>query len=147
MAHIEADVTENAIIKGDSGQLSQVIVNLITNAVEALPPEGGRVGVEIRETSLSRADVDGLYESDLEPGTAYVLSVSDNGVGMNRQTRSRIFDPFFTTKVTGRGLGLSATLGIVRSHRGAVRVKSREHEGTVVEIVLPKAFGAVASGV
>lgn len=146
-AHIEVNVLENAIIMGHSGQLRQVIINLITNAVEALPPEEGQIGVEIRETSLSRADVNGLHGSDLEPGTVYVLSVSDNGVGMNRQTQSRIFDPFFTTKATGRGLGLSATLGIVRSHGGAVRVKSKEHKGTVVEIMLPKAFGAVASGV
>jgi two-component system, cell cycle sensor histidine kinase and response regulator CckA len=78
-----------------------------------------------------------------QPGAYVMLQVSDDGCGMNEDVKEQIFDPFFTTKLTGRGLGLSAALGIVRSHRGAISVESGEGEGSRFTVVLPALPGAV----
>jgi signal transduction histidine kinase/ActR/RegA family two-component response regulator len=125
-------------IEGDAGQLTQVVLNLITNAAEALE---GRPG-EIRlHTGLIEAESDSggrtLLGTERGEGRRVVLTVSDTGSGMDAATRARIFDPFFTTKFTGRGLGLAAVLGIVRGHQGDIQVESEPGRGTRVRVLFP----------
>jgi signal transduction histidine kinase/CheY-like chemotaxis protein len=125
-------------IEADSSQLQQVVMNLVINAAESLGEEQGTVEVL---TLARRAEQTELASSVLQPpvsaGEYVVLEVRDTGVGMDQETKMRIFDPFFTTKFTGRGLGLSAVLGIVRAHRGALIVESRAGFGTTFRAYFP----------
>lgn len=125
-------------IKADVTQIRQIIMNLITNASDAIGQERGKISLT---TGTMFADHSYLNESflndSLEQGTYVFLEVADTGCGMDEEVQARIFDPFFTTKFTGRGLGLAAVLGIIRSHRGAIRVISREGEGTTFRVLFP----------
>jgi two-component system, cell cycle sensor histidine kinase and response regulator CckA len=126
------------MVEGDAVQLRQVVMNLVTNAAdavgEAAPRGGGRITLR---TSIVGADVIGQAAAE-RPATDYVrLEVSDNGVGMAEGVQKRMFDPFFTTKAKGRGLGLAAVVGIVRSHGGILRVESAPGRGTTVVVFLP----------
>jgi PAS domain S-box-containing protein len=125
-------------VDADTTQVHQVIVNLLENAVEAIGANAGRVQLT---TSLIHADRAYLASSYLSPdvpaGSFVLLDVHDDGPGMHEDTKARVFDPFFTTKFTGRGLGLPAVLGIVRSHLGAVWVMSEEGHGTTVRVLFP----------
>ena len=138
-AIIRFELTEGLpAIDADSAQISQVVMNLISNAVEAV--EGGNDSIHVRTHSLTSRE---LYPQDLvvgtvAPGTNYVcFEVEDTGAGMSGETRSKIFDPFFTTKFTGRGLGLAAVLGIIRGHDGAIELRSRLGRGTRFRVWLP----------
>ncbi len=146
---LEVTVSKNAMVRytlaedlpaveSDVTQIRQVIMNLIINASEAL---GDTRGVITVATGVMACDGIYLAESYLDDGLPegqYVtLEVSDTGCGMDAETRSRVFDPFFTTKFTGRGLGLAAVLGIVRGHKGAIRVYSELGKGTTFKILLP----------
>ncbi|MBK9033795.1 MAG: PAS domain-containing protein, partial [Myxococcales bacterium] len=115
-----------AMVMADRAQLQQVVMNLLTNAAESLPEGVGTVTVR---TAVERCDRARLAScatavggAELTPGTYVTLEVRDTGAGMDAATVERIFDPFFTTKGAGRGLGMSAVLGIVRAHQGCVRV-------------------------
>jgi CheY-like chemotaxis protein len=125
-------------IDGDLTQLRQVALNLITNASEAL---GGRAGTITVRTDVVEADRLDLARfqlaEDLPEGRYVRLEVDDTGVGISGEDRARIFEPFFTTKFSGRGLGLAAVLGIVRSHHGAIAVASEQHHGTTFTILFP----------
>jgi PAS domain S-box-containing protein len=125
-------------VQGDPAQLRQIIVNLVINAGEALGDGGGTVTVR---TSTLRAEASWLTDAQVVPeiweGDHVLLEVSDTGAGMNPEMISRIFEPFFTTKFTGRGLGLAAVLGIVRGHRGALKVTSKVGQGTTFQLALP----------
>ncbi len=125
-------------VEADATQLRQVVMNLITNASEALSSSPGTIRVV---TGVMRADRAYLADTHLGAGLpedeyAY-LEVKDDGHGMHPATLARIFDPFFSTKFTGRGLGLAAVLGIVRTHRGAIRVASAPGQGTTIRVLLP----------
>ena len=127
----------------DSSQLTQVVMNLITNAVEAVGEGGGQVVIRtgVLEGELDEAPMYG----ELESGRAYVwFEVEDDGCGMDEETLARIFDPFFTTKFTGRGLGLAAVLGIVRGHAGAIELDTEAGRGTRFRVVLPSTVRQVA---
>jgi signal transduction histidine kinase/CheY-like chemotaxis protein len=128
-------------IEGDSGQLQQVVMNLIINAGEAIPEgKAGTVTVSTGLRTLGAEDcAQDFAASNPAPGEYVYLEVKDTGTGMPEEVKSRIFDPFFTTKFLGRGLGLAAVLGIVRSHKGALRVESEEGKGTVFMVFLPMA--------
>jgi two-component system, cell cycle sensor histidine kinase and response regulator CckA len=139
-------------VEADATQLRQVVMNLITNASDALNGENGEI---VLRTSVCWADREALHSPYLdyepEPGAYALLEVSDTGIGMTAETLQRIFDPFFSTKFTGRGLGLAATLGIVRGHRGTISVESAPGEGTTFRVYLPLALdgardGAASSG-
>ena len=125
-------------IEADAGQVQQVIMNLITNASEAIGDKAGRIAIttgvqECDEQCLKRSRIE-----DVPPAGRFVcLEVSDTGCGMDEQTQERLFDPFFTTKATGRGLGMSAILGIVRGHGGAIFVESNRGRGTAIRILFP----------
>ena len=125
-------------IMADAGQLQQVIMNLITNAAEAIGDQGGKISLS---TGVKEYDQASLNISRLEEKQAagrYVwLKVRDSGCGMDEATLNKMFDPFFTTKFTGRGLGMSAVLGIMRAHKGAFLVDSRPNVGTTIQVLFP----------
>jgi two-component system, cell cycle sensor histidine kinase and response regulator CckA len=125
-------------IEADATQIRQVVMNLIVNASEAMAEETGAITVS---TGRARCDAAYLREchcaDGIQPGEFVFLDISDTGRGMDRATVERIFDPFFTTKFTGRGLGLAAVLGIVRGHRGAIRVYSEPGRGTTFKLLFP----------
>ena len=136
------------VIEADGGQLQQVIMNLIINAAEALGSAQGTVTVETYVQPMDHDALSANVTRQAVPAGNYVtLEVRDNGLGMDEQTRSRIFDPFFTTKFAGRGLGLSAVLGIVRAHFGALTVDSRPGEGTTFRVYFPAAGKTVSAAV
>ncbi|MDZ4830335.1 MAG: PAS domain S-box protein [Phycisphaerae bacterium] len=125
-------------IEGDATQIRQVLMNLITNASDAL---GDRAGAITVSTGVIDADAEYLASTylhdDLAPGTYVYAEVRDTGSGMDAATQARIFEPFYSTKFTGRGLGLSAVLGILRGHQGAIKVESELGRGTTMTILLP----------
>ncbi len=130
---------ESPPIRGDATQLHQVLMNLCTNAWQALPPEGGRIGVRLERMVVS-ADLQ-RDNPELPAGPVVRLTITDNGCGIEPNVLPRIFDPFFTTKEAGRGtgLGLAVVDGIVRDHGGAILVRSTPHIGTAFELYFPVA--------
>ncbi|HJV64306.1 MAG TPA: PAS domain S-box protein [Geomonas sp.] len=122
----------------DPSQLQQIVMNLITNAAEAI---GTRAGVIKLATGMALCDRAYIQQSVLaekpEPGMFVFIEVEDNGIGMNEQIRQRLFDPFFTTKFTGRGLGMAAAQGIVKAHNGMIILESQEGKGTLFRILFP----------
>jgi PAS domain S-box-containing protein len=121
----------------DPTQVRQVIMNLITNAAEAIGERAGKIVIQVEQRYVSAEELERYVGDVVRPGSFLSLEVQDDGSGMDHDTASRIFDPFFTTKFTGRGLGMAAVLGIVRGHHGAIRIDSREREGTRVTVLLP----------
>jgi two-component system cell cycle sensor histidine kinase/response regulator CckA len=130
-------------ILADATQIRQIIMNLVINASEAIGNKSGLIRIA---TGAMYADHNYLKEEFLSPnlgeGHYAYLEICDNGCGMDKETRARIFDPFFTTKFTGRGLGLAAVLGIVRGHKGALKVYSEPGRGTKFKLILPCANGS-----
>lgn len=131
-------------IEGDATQLRQVIINLVTNASEAIGSRSGFINI-----STDEMDCDSDYLSKTEPsvlstvkepppeGHYVFLEISDTGCGMTGETLERIFDPFFTTKFTGRGLGMAALLGIVKGHNGTIRIESEPGRGSTIRVLFP----------
>jgi len=125
-------------IRADESQVRQVLMNLVMNAAEAVATEGGgRVFVRTGVVTIHETDSHLGYQTPPTAGDYVYLDVADNGSGMTEGVKSRIFDPFFTTKFAGRGLGLPATLGIVRAHKGFIRVDSMPGRGTLVRVLWP----------
>jgi len=126
------------VVEGDATQLRQVVLNLVTNANEALDGKPGVVTIGTGVTHCVGDEIDVFAMSgQIPPGDYVFLEVSDTGCGIDRETVERIFDPFFSTKFAGRGLGLAAVLGIVRGHGGAIKVNSTPGAGTTFRILLP----------
>jgi signal transduction histidine kinase/CheY-like chemotaxis protein len=129
---------DTPIIKGDDNQIRQVVMNLIINASEAIGEAQGEIRI-----SLARAEIrEGQSDKDhldltIAPGTYVCLEVHDNGSGMDDETKQRLFEPFYTTKFSGRGLGMSATLGIITAHKGALQFSSELGKGTTFKVFLP----------
>ena len=127
-------------IEADATQIRQTIMNLILNASEAI---GDRSGVISVTTGLLNCDTEYFktcFVADgIQPGDFVYVEVADTGRGMDKATQDRIFDPFFTTKFTGRGLGLAAVLGIVRGHKGAIKVYSEVGRGSTFKLLFPAA--------
>lgn len=123
-------------IMADPTQIHQVAMNLITNAFHAVESDGGTITVRLKQTRLN-ADL--LADSSLEPGRYAVLSIADTGHGIPAEVMSRIFDPYFTTKEQGKGtgLGLSVAYGIIKAHKGEIKVYSDPGRGTTFSIYLP----------
>lgn len=132
-------------VSADATQIRQIIMNLVINASDAV---GDKSGVISLVTGIMRADREYLHDTYLSPelpeGDYVFLEVSDTGIGMDKDTLSRIFDPFFTTKFTGRGLGLAAVLGIIRAHKGALKVYSEAGRGSTFKLLLPVSTGLAA---
>jgi CheY-like chemotaxis protein len=123
-------------IRGDATQIRQVIMNLITNASDALGERTGKITVTLGV--LETGPLTPCLAGTPPDGESVVLEVTDTGSGMDPETLERIFDPFFSTKFTGRGLGLAAVLGIMRGHQGAIQVLSRPGQGTTFRLLFPR---------
>lgn len=121
-------------VEADRTQMQQVILNLCINSRDAMP-EGGTITVSTSNVELTKEDAR-LVHSSAAPGRYVVLSIADTGHGMDATTRERLFEPFFTTK-GGSGLGLSMVYGIIQSHNGHTRVKSKPGKGAVFTVYLP----------
>jgi CheY-like chemotaxis protein len=113
-------------------------MNLITNAAESIELQPGLITITTGDQDCDRNLLDGsLTAESLEPGLYAFLEVSDNGCGMSGETLQRIFEPFYSTKFTGRGLGMSAVMGIVKTHGGALLVESEPGRGTTFKVLFP----------
>jgi PAS domain S-box-containing protein len=127
-------------VEGDAAQIQQVVMNLVTNAAEAIGEQGGIIRVSAGVMQANEAFFRETYLApDLPAGKYVFLEVADNGCGMSKETMAKIFDPFYTTKFSGRGLGLAAVWGIVRGHGGAIHVSSSPDIGTKFRVLLPPA--------
>ncbi len=144
-ALLELDLDDNLpSIDGDATQIRQIIMNLITNAAEAIAEQGGVITLSTGVTDCDRAYLDEVIDimrrsadGPLPEGVYVYLDVADTGCGMNAATIEKVFDPFFTTKFTGRGLGMAAVLGIVRGHQGAIMIDSEFGRGTTFRVIFP----------
>ncbi|NTW81045.1 MAG: response regulator [Geobacteraceae bacterium] len=146
---LESTINQNVVIKsdlstnipffiGDESQLRQIVMNLIINASEAIGEAQGEIRVSLRQKDVRSGEVykDHLGKA-IKPGNYACLEVSDSGCGMDDETKQRIFEPFFTTKFAGRGLGMSAVLGILSAHKGALQLTSQPEQGTIFKVYLP----------
>ncbi len=124
-------------VQADVAQMHQLVMNLITNASEALEERAGDIHVRTGVQDVDEAVPDLYGPTPLAPGRYVYLEVADEGCGMDTETRARLFEPFFTTKFTGRGLGLSAVQGIVRGHGGGIALHSEVGVGTTIKVLLP----------
>ena len=125
-------------IIADASQMRQMIMNLLVNAAEALGENAGNITITTGATQATRADFAASHLSpELPEGEYVLLEIADTGTGIDPEAGDKIFDPFFSTKFTGRGLGLAAVLGIVRGHRGAIRVASEPGVGSTFRVLLP----------
>jgi len=125
-------------VEADAAQWQQVVMNLIINASDAIGDEHGMISLHTGVMQADAAYLQGGHVADgVQPGTFVFLEVEDTGCGMDKETQEKLFDPFFTTKFTGRGLGMSAVLGIVYGHHGAISVYSEFGKGTRFRVLLP----------
>jgi PAS domain S-box-containing protein len=135
-------------VEADGTQLRQVIMNLVINASEALEGQSGTVSVVTGKRECDSEYFLDPWQTDPVPAGEYVfLEVRDSGCGISPEKLGRVFDPFYTTKFTGRGLGMSAVLGIARGHKGAIKIHSRVGQGTVFKFLLPASGHPVAEQV
>ncbi len=135
--HYELDGSR-PVIKGDITQIRQIVLNLITNAGEAIGDQAGTITLGTSTIVIEPENNRRAYNNtNLPPGQYACIKVIDTGSGMNEATIEKIFDPFFTTKAAGRGLGLSAVLGIVKGHHGSISIDSIPGVGTTVSVLLP----------
>jgi signal transduction histidine kinase len=138
-------------ITGDAGQLQQVFVNIVKNAIEAMHEKGGElivktdVGEVVHLGKLSREGkqkgaemVWGEEEELIQPVPAVFIEVTDTGEGIPEENLKSLFDPFFTTKMTGTGMGLPITLRIIEEHKGSIKIRSHKGKGTTFIITLPE---------
>ncbi|KIG19379.1 sensory box histidine kinase/response regulator [Enhygromyxa salina] len=131
--------SKHSWIDGDPIQIRQLLMNLITNAADAIGQARGRIEVVLRTVSVTNAQPIVGVTGALAPGSYICLGVRDDGCGMAKSTLERMFDPFFSTKPSGHGLGLAPMLGVVRAHRGTVVVSSEFGVGTDFRVYLPEA--------
>jgi PAS domain S-box-containing protein len=136
---LDMDLAPALSIEADETQIQQIVLNLVTNAGEALDDAGGRVRLRTAAIRAGAEDLEGARGTeDAKPGEYAVLEVRDWGRGMDAEAREHLFDPFFSTKFTGRGMGLASVLGIVRAHRGVATLESRPGHGTRVRVLIPR---------
>jgi nitrogen-specific signal transduction histidine kinase len=130
-------------IEGDRNQLQQLVMNLIINASEAIGEDRGTIVVRTGMQQVKDVDVQLAVDgTTIHPGAYVYLEVRDDGCGMDAATAAKIFEPFFTTKFTGRGLGLSAALGIMKAHKGAIRLYSASGMGSTFKVFFPLGPGS-----
>lgn len=131
-------------VDADRGQMRQVFTNLVLNAAESIGEQGGRIWVETGVRNIETVSPQETWAAgEARPGPYVYLEVVDTGCGMDEATKAKIFDPFYTTKFVGRGLGLAAVAGIVRGHKGALRVTSTPGQGTRFLVLFPSSAKAI----
>lgn len=129
-------------VRADSREIQQVVMNLVTNAMESVEGPQATVSVSVRTVNVTHDKSDEFrFVGELPMGKYVAVRVEDNGCGMPPAVLERAFDPFFSTKFQGRGLGLPASLGIAHAHGGSISIKSQEGKGTAAELLLPVASG------
>ena len=125
-------------VEVDATQMRQVIMNLVINASEAIGEKSGVIAISTGCMDCDRSYLkDAWLDENISEGLYVYLEIADSGCGMDKKTMAKLFDPFFTTKFTGRGLGMAAVLGIVRGHKGTIKVYSELNRGTTFKILLP----------
>ncbi len=146
---LKTTIQKNVVIKpelgtdiptftGDASQIRQVVMNLIINAAEAIGDAEGEIDVKLAKAEIKAEQPEKDHLGTIIATGRYIcFEVSDNGCGMDDDTRRKIFEPFYTTKFTGRGLGMSAVLGIIKAHNGALQLESQPGQGTTFKIYLP----------
>lgn len=146
---LEVSISKNAVLRltphtplpsveVDATQIRQIIMNLVINASEAIGDKSGVIAITTGSMMCDTKYLMDVWLDENIPAGHYVfLEIADSGCGMDKATMARLFDPFFTTKFTGRGLGMAAVLGIVRGHKGAIKVYSEPNKGTTFRILLP----------
>ena len=145
-AVIEANLGQNLpSIRASAAQLRQIVMNLITNASDAIGDRGGIIRVITRRATV-KEELAALSAGTSLDGHYVQLEITDTGNGMSAQTQAKVFDPFFTTKSAGRGLGLAVVQGIVRSLGGTIAVTSEPNRGTTFQVSLPCVEATEASG-
>ncbi|MES1188056.1 MAG: ATP-binding protein [Myxococcales bacterium] len=136
-AQVTLSFEPESIVLGDRATLTQVLMNLLTNASDALAGKPGKIEVRTRHVRELDARWDDALGASVGRGNWLLIEVEDDGVGMDESTRQRVFEPFFSTKEHGHGLGLAACLGIVQSHGGALLLESEPERGSRFSLVLP----------
>jgi PAS domain S-box-containing protein len=133
---IQQDVTSKTLVLADPTQIHQVIMNLCINAYHAMRESGGTLGVTLKDIDT---EVDRITEPELAPGQYLQLEISDTGTGMDEEIQTKIFEPYFTTKGLGEGtgLGLAVVHGVVESHGGIIKVRSKPGQGTTFQVYFP----------
>jgi CheY-like chemotaxis protein len=127
-------------VHADATQVRQVLMNLVTNAADAIGDGPGRIDISTGVMDADRAYLDGTYLAPpLREGRYAYFEVQDNGPGMDTTTSRRVFEPFFTTKFTGRGLGMSSAVGLIRAGLGAVHLATKPGAGATFRVLLPLA--------
>jgi len=139
MAKLRLNFTPNLpSVEADATQIRQIIMNLVINASEAIGDNSGVISITTGCRDCDKSYLKNFWLDDNITEGAYVyIEIADTGCGMSRDTLAKVFDPFFTTKFTGRGLGMAAVQGIVKSHRGAIKINSETGKGTTFMILLP----------
>jgi two-component system cell cycle sensor histidine kinase/response regulator CckA len=142
-AVLEVDLSTDVIARGNAAQIRQMVMNIVTNASEAIGDRDGVIGVSTRSITINSDS--GLISGGVAEGDYVQLEVSDTGHGMSLETQAKVFDPFFTTKSSGHGLGLAIVQGLVRSLGGSIHLTSELGKGTTIRILLPGAETAAGS--
>jgi len=125
-------------VEADATQIRQIIMNLVINSSEAIGDKSGVIAITTGCMECDRNYLQSIWlDESLSEGSYVFLEIADTGCGMDTEVYSKLFDPFFSTKFTGRGLGMAAVLGIVRSHKGAIKVYSELDKGTTFKVLLP----------
>ncbi len=139
-AYINYDCQEELpLIEVDKAQLQQVVMNLITNASDAVEATGGTINIQTGVIDINETEaVTDYYGKVVSPGSYVYLEVVDNGSGIREEDKAKVFDPFFSTKFVGRGLGLAAVIGIIRGHSGAIQMFDTPGGGTTFKVLFPK---------
>jgi PAS domain S-box-containing protein len=136
-AELELSIEGGSVVLGDRATICQVLMNLLTNASDALGDRPGRISVRARPVREVDERWDAAQGATVSPGSWVLIEVRDTGAGMDEATRGRVFEPFFSTKEKGHGLGLASCLGIVAAHDGAVLVESEPGRGSCFSVLLP----------
>jgi len=125
-------------VEADATQIRQIIMNLVINASEAIGDKSGVIAITTGCMDCDRSYLKDVWlDENITDGLYVFIEIADTGCGMDKETLAKLFDPFFTTKFTGRGLGMAAVLGIVRGHKGAIKVYSEPGKGSTFKILLP----------
>lgn len=129
---------DDAIVQADGDSLRQLLINLLTNASEAMSAQTGIIQLRTGTMHCSQEYLEEVYMDPAPPAGDYAfIDIQDTGAGMSEDVLKMVFDPFFSTKFTGRGLGMAAALGIVKSHQGAIKIQTQPGKGTTVRVLLP----------